>query len=419
MSKIFKWQLIGCLLFVCHISFAQVDLITAINQQMIPLKTLSPDADFSDLAKLKPILKDKSIIGIGEATHGTHEFFVFKHRMLEFLVKEMGVKIFVIEDDFAGTQIANDYVNGKGDIQTALNGIGFGIWRTQEFIDMLNWVKTYNATQAPENKVRYFGCDMQWGYQAMQMLKDKLTPVNQFTPEMEVALKALQQYLPAISSTEKTTIKNSIKALEQIKFTGTDSAMCRHYVRELRQVMGNLEARSKLFPTKQDDFRDKCMAENVEWIYNYTNHGKMMIWAHNAHIGKSDGSDGHMRMGNWLGKNYKSDYYAMGFDFNSGSMRSNDMTQHKYVPVEMPVAKPGSSGALFAQCSAPNFILDVKSASVSPLVNTYLKSNVPSFYFGAGYSFGEPLHYVTHKLAEAYDAVIFIKETSASTDIKR
>ena len=251
------------------------------------------------------------------------------------------------------------------------------------------------------------------------MLKDKLTPTNQFTPDMEIALTALKKYLPAISSAERTAIQHSIKALEKAQFKDADSAMCKHYVRELQQVMGVWDAQSKLFPTKQDDLRDKYLAENVEWIYNYTNHSKMMIWAHNAHIGKSDGSDGHMRMGNLLSKSLKDNYYAMGFDFNSGSMRSFDPKQARYVPIDMPVAKPGSSGALFAQCNAADFILDVKSASVDPLINSYLHTNVPSFYFGAGYSFGEPLHYVTHKLADAYDAVIFIRETCASTDIKK
>ncbi len=102
MPRLFKHLSIASLfLFFAHSSFAQADLTIALNQQLILLKTLEPGDGFGDLEKLKVILKDKPIIGIGEATHGTHEFFLFKHRMLQFLVKEMGVKTFVIEDDFA------------------------------------------------------------------------------------------------------------------------------------------------------------------------------------------------------------------------------------------------------------------------------------------------------------------------------
>src|SRR5690606_36348548 len=80
------------------ISFGQDNLVKAINSKLIPIKSVEVSSDFfSDLEKLKVILKDKRIVGLGEATHGTHEFFTFKHRMLEFLVKEMGFKTFAIE----------------------------------------------------------------------------------------------------------------------------------------------------------------------------------------------------------------------------------------------------------------------------------------------------------------------------------
>jgi erythromycin esterase len=420
MPKLFKRLSIACLfLLIAHTALAQADLIEAMNQQLISLKTLSPDADFSDLEKLKVILKDKPIIGIGEATHGTHEFFLFKHRMLQFLVKEMGVKTFVIEDDFASAQIMNDYlVNGKGDFNGGMQGLTFGIWFTQEFADMVKWLKTYNDAQTPGNKVRFFGCDMQFGVPAMQLLKNELTKTNRFGPEMAEGMEALKKYAPALTGAEKTAIKNIVNSLAAIKFTEGDTALYYHAVREEQQVMAYNNAQSKLFPAKQSDVRDKYMAENVEWIYNYTNHNKMMIWAHNGHINKTAGSDGYVRMGSWLDKIFKDKYYAMGFDFNGGNMRSYDMKQRKNVAVELPRAKAGSSGDVFAQCNATNFILDFKTASANPLINTFLNTNVPSAFYGVEYTIGTTPHYVTHKLAQTYDAVIFIKDTNAAMGVK-
>ncbi len=52
------------------------------------IKTISPDSDFDDIDRLLPILDSKKIVALGEATHGTHEFFVYKHRMIKFLITQ-------------------------------------------------------------------------------------------------------------------------------------------------------------------------------------------------------------------------------------------------------------------------------------------------------------------------------------------
>lgn len=61
---------------------------TALKGAVIPLKTVKAENGFKDLEPLKTILKDKKIVAMGEATHGTKEFFQMKHRMLEFLVEK-------------------------------------------------------------------------------------------------------------------------------------------------------------------------------------------------------------------------------------------------------------------------------------------------------------------------------------------
>lgn len=426
MAYPFKWitVFLFALTFCFTNTFAQSDsgLVTALNKQLIPLRTLAPDTGFADLRRLKIILKDKAVIGIGEATHGTREFFLFKHRMLEFLVKEIGVKTFVIEADFAGTQLMNDYVvDGKGDVNIGLRGMGFGVWMTQEFVDMANWVKANNATLSPENKVRFWGCDMQWGTSAMQVLKDHLAKTGQFTPEMNTGFEAMKKYTPALTNQERKAIRAAVSSLTNTRFADVDADQAAIYerdVRELQQFVEYMDARSAFFPTKQSDVRDKYMAENCEWIYKHTGQHKMMIWAHNGHINKNSGSDGFQRMGMFLADSLKDKYYAMGFDLYSGSMRSYDMKLRKNVAVGLPPAREGSSGAIFSQCSSPNFILDVKSASADPVINAFLTGKVQSSFYGAEYIIGQPPHYVTHKLADTYDAIIFIRETTASTDIK-
>jgi erythromycin esterase len=88
-------------------------VIAALKANEIPIKTVEAGNGFEDLKPLKRIFKDVRFVGLGEETHGTREFFQFKHRMLEFLVKEMGFRVFAIEASYSACQNINDYVMGK------------------------------------------------------------------------------------------------------------------------------------------------------------------------------------------------------------------------------------------------------------------------------------------------------------------
>ena len=91
-------------------------VITWLRQNTMPIQHIEAGHGFDDLQPLKALLKDVKVVGLGEATHGTREFFQFKHRLLEFLVTEMGFTALVIEGSYTGFQPINDYIlHGAGD----------------------------------------------------------------------------------------------------------------------------------------------------------------------------------------------------------------------------------------------------------------------------------------------------------------
>lgn len=137
------------------------EMISWIQKNAIPIKYVEAGNSFEDLQPLKGVLKEVKVVGLGEATHGTREFFQFKHRMLEFLVKEMNFNGFALEASYSACQPINDYVlYGKGDLATVLTGQGYSPWDNEDFSEMIDWIRTYNQGVAPEKKVIFYGLDV-------------------------------------------------------------------------------------------------------------------------------------------------------------------------------------------------------------------------------------------------------------------
>src|SRR5262249_23299687 len=113
------------------------------------------------------------IVSLGEATHGTREFFQLKHRLLEFCVAELGFTIFGIEASYPECLRVNDYVlRGTGNPAEALAGTRFWTWDTEEVLALIEWMRGWNATHA--RQVKFYGFDMQFPTEAALGLLDYL-----------------------------------------------------------------------------------------------------------------------------------------------------------------------------------------------------------------------------------------------------
>jgi erythromycin esterase len=135
---------------------------TWIKQHAIVLKTTDPKASLDDLLPLKPLIGTASLVGLGEATHGSHEIFTMKHRLLEFLVEQMGFTIFAMEGSWsAGEQINQYVVQGQGDAAHVLQLLQQWPWNTQEVLDLLKWMSAYNADPTHLLKLSFAGFDCQ------------------------------------------------------------------------------------------------------------------------------------------------------------------------------------------------------------------------------------------------------------------
>ena len=91
------------------------------------------------------VLQEVQIVGLGEASHGVKEYHEMKAEVFKALVQNNGCQDFIIEGDFGGALKVNDYIHGNQvSAKEAIQEIGFGIYETQELVNLIEWMRSYN-----------------------------------------------------------------------------------------------------------------------------------------------------------------------------------------------------------------------------------------------------------------------------------
>ncbi|MCK6477002.1 MAG: erythromycin esterase family protein [Phycisphaerales bacterium] len=166
------------------------------------LKTVEAGNGFDDLAPLRAMVGDARIVALGEGTHGTREHFQAKHRMLEYLVEELGFSIFSIEANMPESYELNPYVLGEtdGDVNELIGGMYFWTWNTEEVRDMVEWMRSYNRRQkeaGSDRRVQFTGNDMQTQTVALRIVREFLEAHDaEYAASNQASFEAIRTYNP-------------------------------------------------------------------------------------------------------------------------------------------------------------------------------------------------------------------------------
>lgn len=322
---------------------ADKQVISWIGENAIPIKAVLAGNGFDDLQPLKKVLDGVRLVGLGEATHGTREFFQFKHRLLEFLAKEMGFTVFAIEASYAACLKINEYVlYGQGDPAAALAGQGFWTWDTEEVAAMIEWMRQYNLGQSAERKLKFYGYDVQVVDLAIKLVREYMAKVAPERASSTDAILAPVEESQRYSRSEGGNTDPEKKKEAIAKLRGLVGWLATHSTRLGRLTspaeFENALQHARVLLQFQESYgkpwdwsglqnlRDLYMAENIEYIATELEpHAKIVVWAHNAHIAKIPESEktGNSRMmGHHLEEMFGAKYYAFGFSFKEGSFQS-------------------------------------------------------------------------------------------------
>ncbi|GLB48466.1 erythromycin esterase family protein [Neptunitalea lumnitzerae] len=299
---------------VLLLAFFISTLVFSQDTNFIPLLTINPaETNFSDLKKLDVYLKDKTIIGVGEATHGTSEFTTMRHRFFKYLVTTHGFNTFILEADYGGCMRINNYIHGADDVVTqALNEVRLYPWLTQEMVALINWMKAYNE-EHPEHQLNFVGADMQMADVNIKQLyrlipdgglKAELQP---YTEGFRIVYEKQAEIVPIVKEIQKAYTGNEIQILAKAT------------LQNLEVDFRNGKARKMVV------YRDECMANNILFYKQLYPETKAMFFAHNTHVSyENDGSKG--SAGYHLKKALGDAYYTVGMEFHTGTFQAVKIT---------------------------------------------------------------------------------------------
>jgi erythromycin esterase len=129
-----------------------------IGREAITLSTDFPDRPLTDLDPLRPTLDEARIVGIGDPVRGAHDLLRTGHRLLRYLVEELGFRTLAVETPRDGGERVDTYIRtGKGTAESVVRAL-WAPWHIQEFADVVRWLRDHN-TEHTDDPVSFVGID--------------------------------------------------------------------------------------------------------------------------------------------------------------------------------------------------------------------------------------------------------------------
>ncbi|MBB5958484.1 erythromycin esterase [Saccharothrix tamanrassetensis] len=420
-----------------------------LTESAIVLRTLEPEGGSEDLTPFATVLAGVQVVGLGEATHGSKEFFTLKHRLIRFLVRELGFTVVAFEAGRSACRAVDDYIaSGEGTASAALTGLGYWTWDTYEVLALIEWLREYNASVPADRRVRFHGIDSGIDPVAVQLVAKYLdTVAPQRTGPFRAAIRTLTTSgtSTSIGGLVRESVAGAVrrvfrrKAVAGSESAHTASRVLRDTVEFLRADRAELVAASSvrdwsevvesatelanaadiaaypLLSAKGCAVRDRYLADAVREL---TGDGeRVVVWAHNGHVARSTVSRGVASMGAHLSDVYGSAYYALGLTFNQGSFqasRAEVAGNTGLAEFTVEPAVPRSAEALLARPGIGDYLIDFRAARSSEPVMAWLTTPAPTRSYGAIVGFWPMMKKVTGSvtLAEEYDGLAFVERTT-------
>jgi erythromycin esterase-like protein/predicted phosphoribosyltransferase len=425
--------------------------VAVIRAEAVPVEEGTP-AD----QVLFDLVGDAHFVLIGEASHGTSEFYAARARMTRRLIEERGFCAVAAEADWPDAYRVNRYVRGRGDDATAEEALrGFErfpawMWRNTAVLDFAGWLREHNDRLSRDERAKagFYGLDLYSLYRSVHEVisyLDRVDPAaaarareryscfDQFSGD-DAQVYGFAAAFGAGEACERAVVEQLVDLQRHaVEYARRDGLMAEDELFYAEQNARTVRAAEEYYRTMFSgrvsswNLRDRHMADTLDALAGHLARqrgtpAKIVVWAHNSHLGDARATEtaasGELNVGQLVRERYPGDCRLVGFTTYTGTVTAADDWEG---PAERKWVRPALADSveeLLHEVGEKEFMLRFDAAPRSADV---LRSAGPERAIGVIYrpETERQSHYFRARLADQFDAVIHVDETRAAEPLER
>ena len=417
-----------------------------------PLRTTIRDAahpitgNADDYDLLLELIGDAQVVLLGEASHGTHEFYRERARITSRLIEEEGFAAVAVEADWPDAYRVNRWVRGCSDDRDGVQALGEferfprWMWRNRDVLEFIDRLQCHNAEQPENRRAGFYGLDLYSLYASMQEVIRFLEKVDPAAAERAryrySCFDAFGEDTQAYGYAAEFGVTRSCEdqALQQLLEVQRGRAELAQsggrvpeddlfYTEQNARLVRNAEEYYRtMFRGRVDSWnlRDRHMSETLEALIRHLGRGgrraRIVVWEHNSHIGDACATEmgrlGEWNVGQLTRERMGDEAMLIGFTTYSGTVTAASDWDGPAERKRVRPALPESFEALFHTVGIPDFLLPLRGDSrmAEALAKPRLERAIGVIYRPET---ERASHYFEARLTDQFDAVIHIDQTSA------
>jgi erythromycin esterase len=281
----------------------------------------------TDFAPFSRSLLDRQVVGLGEANHGTGDFYTWRGKISLELARTGKLRCILLEADAIRMLAIDDYVMG-GDIDISKSVTAIGFWTTDvhEFLNFLAEIRTYNAAARGADKIHVLGIDAQSMKSPTAFLLEHRIDLGISTPEVDLLSRIAPAHgkaFASLSNEERTMLLSLLDRLAiQPRMVDLAAAPTRASIaaRSVRYQLSYLDGTGGAGPAMH---RDRAMAELTAYVGSLSGSAQIAVWAHNGHLAREPNFFD-KSLGQYLAEKFGESYYPIAFLSYRGTARAWD-----------------------------------------------------------------------------------------------
>ena len=395
---------------------------------------------------------DARIVLLGEATHGTHEFYRERAFITRRLITEKGFAAVAVEADWPDAYRVNRYVRGTGDDEESVDALGdFGrfptwMWRNADVLDFIGWLRAHNETQPADRRAGFYGLDLyslRASMQAVLAYLEKVDPdaarrartryacFDQFGEEIQQYAYATGQGIGPSCEREVVTQLMELHR-RRVDYASRDGRVAADeffYAEQNARLVRNAEEYYRtMFRGRAESWnlRDQHMAQTLQELAPFLERtrpgARIVVWAHNSHLGDARatemGEGGELNVGQLVRERFGAEAVLVGFTTFTGTVTAATDWDAPAGRRHVRPALAGSYERLFHEAGIPRFLLPLRTdlELASALAAPRLERAIGVIYAPQT---ERRSHYFHARLPEQFDYVLHFDETRAVEPLER